>query len=126
MVGRREEEGEVVEEIEKEEEEEEDEVVEPKRRTEGEAQESEQTGRVAAERGLKQATETAEWVETSTEGWMRVVEWRDEDEEDGEVMGEKDEEEEDEVVEPERRTEGEITERCKNRNRQGEWPLKGV
>ncbi len=76
-----------------EEEDEEDEVVEPERWTEGDMQESEQTGRVAAERGLKQATETAEWVETSTEGWTRVVEWRDEDEEEGEVEGEKDEEE---------------------------------
>ncbi len=61
------------------EEEEEDEVVEPERRKEGEIQESEQTGRVAAERGVKQATETAEWAETSTEGWVRVVEWRDEE-----------------------------------------------
>ncbi len=39
-------------------------------------------------------------------------------EEEGDVVGEK-EEEEDEVVEPERWTEG-------DRNRQGEWPLKGV
>ena len=53
---------------------------------------------------------------------MRVVEWRDEDEKEGEVVGEK-EEEEDEVVEPERDGRREI---CKNRNRQGEWPLKGV
>ena len=99
MVGRREEEGEVV----GEKEEEEDEVVEPERWKEGDMQESEQTGRVAAERGLKQATGTAEWAETSTEGWMRVVEWRDEDEEEGEVpvVGEKEEEEEDEVVESE-------------------------
>ena len=51
VVGRREEEGEVVGEKE---EEEEDEVVEPERRTEGEIQESEQTGRVAANKRLKQ------------------------------------------------------------------------
>ncbi len=64
-----EEEGEVG--VEKEEEDE-DEVVESERRTEGEAQETEQTGRVAAERGLKQATKTAEWAETSTEGWISI------------------------------------------------------
>jgi hypothetical protein len=50
------------------EEEEKDEVVESERRTEGELQESEQTRRVAAEMGLKQATEAAEWAETSTVG----------------------------------------------------------
>ncbi len=36
---------------------------------------------MAAERGIEQATETAEWAETSTEGWVRVVEWMDEEEE---------------------------------------------
>ncbi len=56
---------------------------------------------MAAERGIKQATETAEWAETSTEGWMRVGEWSDKDEEGGEVDGEKEEEEVNEVVDPE-------------------------